>query len=107
MITVACFFCQRPVKVSLWKWLTTPRIFCPPDEVHLCIGALRASLDDPPDEFEPEEDPRPDDFWVCPTCKGHQEVFTTRDWETGAWNTEECRTCRGTGWVWGLIPVVR
>ena len=71
-------------------------VFC--EDSDFCTLILTSTLTEPP---EPEPDhPNtipPEDIDVCTTCLGSGEVFVRQDWQTGAYVTEECRTCRGSG----------
>lgn len=40
---------------------------------------------------------RPADLDVCHVCHGKGERVIRQDWETGAWDTSQCRWCDGTG----------
>jgi hypothetical protein len=104
-----CRMCGRPVKVTFVQWLMKDIVFCPPEDVSGCIGTFKVLIDEqPPDEDEPpfpdpQDEQPPDDLWVCPSCEGKGEVFLRRDWETGAYETTECRPCRGTGDLRGQL----
>ena len=95
-----CRMCNRPIKVTLWQWLTEPVTFCPGRDVSGCIATYKAMTEEPPEEPpfpDPQDEQPPDDLWTCPSCNGLGEVFVRKDWETGAWETEECHRCAGTG----------
>lgn len=99
MKTVPCAWCGRQVPRQ-WHnfFLHAPR--CGPEraEVERCEQIVRAMLTEPPEEEIWYEQP-PDDIDICPYCNSDGEVFVRQDWATGAYITEPCGPCRGTGRV--------
>jgi hypothetical protein len=104
-MTRRCRMCNRQIRVTFFDWLTRPVMFCPPSDVSGCIATFKAATEEPPDEDE-EPDPDsipPDDINVCPRCEGDGALAIRRDWDTGAWEYDECSMCEGTGEVLAVM----
>lgn len=95
---VTCRACgvRLPTQPSRWWWQRqVRRSICLDPET--CIERIVENMVGARTEDWSVSDIRPDDLYVCATCKGDQEVPEFQDWETGSLKIIACPRCHGTG----------
>jgi len=95
---IPCERCGREIPKRWYHWLAvTPLCGPESDAVQRCVEIGSVMRREPPEEVD--YDQPPDDIDICGICDGSGEVFLRQDWATGAYITEDCRACGGSGFA--------